>query len=328
MTFQNFANHYSKRTYLTCVKETFRAIISDDFVLTLFQENICDLFIDGADSVLLNPLLINVKSPTLHNVIFLWDQRIPECFWRLFAAVATKARTYWNATKMKRDEADEKIEEELGSIPRPSAEHLALIADWKQSGSHYAAPYRRYRPKYDEDGKKAAEETVNGTCCKKFPKYLSKTGGIWIVRCIVHGICVGFHVVRTAEGLNDPFSSLYCHFLVEPSLTVMDFACKYISYCMRREPGFFRNGIKAIDEMHGTHSHVSCSNAARITVFKDSKLPMYSNLNDSSAEQRNVRVNKIKDSARYFRKEIFMTIVTLVLSADNRELIRSFLEFK
>ena len=292
----------------------YRAIISDEVCFATFPIDICDLFIAGTGAVLGQTVLIREKSPLLYFFIFLWDHAVPECWWLLFKDVATKSTTYWNkiAANRRRSELER----------APSDEILAQYEDWMQSASLYAAKLKRIRPVYDTDAEQPGEESVDGTCNKHWVKFAGLTGGLWIVRCPFHAICVGFHVEPTPEGLNDPFSSIYCHWLTEPKVTIIDFACKYISYAMRREPLFFKSGIKAVDELHGTHSHVSCSDALNIKVFKNTLDDKYALLNDSAAEQRNIPVNKVKASARYFRKEVLMVVVSQLLLMDNRKLIR------
>ena len=236
-----------------------------------------------------------------------------ECWWALFSDVATKSADYWRKIDAKRARSEA---ERL-----PSEEILARVNDWMQSGTLYAASYKRIRPLYDIDGETCTEDEVDGTCVKHWAKFAGLTGGLWIMRCSIHGICIGFHIEPNPEGLNDPFSSIYCHFSHEPKVTTIDFACKYISYATRREPSFFKSGNKCIDECHAS-SHVSCSDAMNIKIFKNTKDDLFSLINDAASEERNIPVNKVKKSCLYFRKEITMIVVSQVLIMDNRRLIR------
>ena len=306
--------YYTHSDSLFCViSALFRAIISDEVVYQCFHQDICALFISGEEVVLAERVLIRRKSPLLYYFLFLWEQDVAECWWALFGDVATKSAEYWGKINRKRCRSDaERV---------PSAENLERINDWLQSGSLYAASYKRYRPVYDTDDQIEKEDQVDGTCLKHWAKFVGLTGGLWIMRCSIHGICIGFHIEPNPEGLNDPFSSIYCHFLNEQKVTTIDFACKFTSYAMRREPSFFKSGIKCIDELHGS-THVACSDAMNIKIFKNTKDDMYSLINDSGAEERNIPINKVKTSCRYFRKEVMMIVVSQILVMDNRRLIR------
>ncbi len=60
-----------------------------------------------------------------------------------------------------------------------------------------------------------------------------------MIRCAKHGVCLGYHIVPKSEGLNDPFSAVYCHWSKAPKLMIGDFNCRFHTYAMYRETNFF-----------------------------------------------------------------------------------------
>ncbi len=87
-----------------------------------------------------------------------------------------------------------------------------------RSGSYYSATKKRNRPLYQGDCEQKRE--VEDVCNKNFAEFQNITGGIWQLRCLIHGVCIGFHVIPKSEGKNDPFSAVYCHFEI---LTAPDY---------------------------------------------------------------------------------------------------------
>ena len=159
---------------------------------------------------------------------------------------------------------------------------------------------------------------------KFFSQFSGLTGGLWIYRCAIHGIALGFHIIPKSEGLNDPFSTIYCHWTESPKVIIADFNCLFQPYAIRREPEYFKDTVMMVDECHAAGAHKACSNAYNAMVYKDTGIPEYALLNDSSSEQRNRVINKLKKSGSYLRIENFTIQCKQILEMDNRMLIRKF----
>ncbi|KAF8510655.1 hypothetical protein BU17DRAFT_77649 [Hysterangium stoloniferum] len=113
------------------------------------------------------------------------------------------------------------------------------------------------------------EEKINKTdteCGKYYNKYKKACliGALMVLWCH-HLICLGFHIIPTAEGLNDVFPVIYTHWPIAPKIIVYDFACQPASYCLIHKPSFFCNAQFVIDEFH-TADHTKCSKAINTSV--------------------------------------------------------------
>ena len=143
-----------------------------------------------------------------------------------------------------------------------------------------------------------------------------------MIRCAKHGICLGYHIVPKSEGLNDPFSAIYCHWSEAPKLMIGDFNCRLHTYCMYREPEYFKNTVVGIDECH-MNGHIACSICYSMKSFKDGH-PQYALMNDSASEQRNRIINRMRLSAAWMNLNSFMFMSRLMVEIDNRLLLRKF----
>ncbi|KAH8929600.1 hypothetical protein BT69DRAFT_1307022 [Atractiella rhizophila] len=114
-----------------------------------------------------------------------------------------------------------------------------------------------------------SEATDEPVCSKFYSRYKERrqTGGIMAFWC-QHCVCVGFHCIPSAEGLNDVF-----------------LGCALGPYCLKREAEFFKNTRFLIDQMHH-HDHTKCSAACFMSNYMglDSEVGL---VNTSAAECRN-----------------------------------------
>ena len=142
------------------------------------------------------------------------------------------------------------------------------------------------------------------------------------MRCAIHGFCLGFHIVPQSEGLNDPFSAIFCHFQTAPKLMIGDFNCRLHTYAMMREPEFFEKVVFGIDECH-CKGHTNCSICYNMRLFKNAYFK-YNIVNDSTCEQRNNIIKRLKRQALYMNKKTFMNTARLLFEIDNRCLHRKY----
>lgn len=103
-------------------------------------------------------------------------------------------------------------------------------------------------------------------------------GYVWILRCLKHGIGLGFHVGLN-ESPNDAFSAIFERFKEPPKVMVSDWECNVAIYCWNREPEYYEKVVHAVDEMHGA-GHTRCSGAFQAKYFKESHMN-YATINDS-----------------------------------------------
>ncbi len=201
------------------------------------------------------------------------------------------------------------------------------------SGSYYGAPTLRQRWIYPGLGEKAScdgsgflasgsTKSINdATDCNKYASaYRTLSGGIMVMWC-EHRIAVGFHIIARGEGRNDVFSPIYCKWREAPTHIIYDFACNLHKYCLNREPKFFRDTKFLIDQHH-QGNHIGCSEAYRLSTFKQELVADLVYLNDSAAECGNSGLSKLKTSARYMSKQRFMKLCRLQLEVQNRRRIK------
>lgn len=163
-----------------------------------------------------------------------------------------------------------------------------------------------------------------GSCRKLYTTYGKRTltGGIMALWC-PHLVCLGWHKMPTAEGRNDVFSALFKYWEKAPSVVVYDFACQLQSYCMSREPKFFKDTLFAIDEMHAK-GHTNCSQACFISNYMLVR-PHLTKRNSSAAECSNSGLNRIRKSVSYMNQSHAIWYTYVYLSIWNR---RKELEFR
>ena len=160
-----------------------------------------------------------------------------------------------------------------------------------------------------------------GDCTKYFHKFQSMSNGIVIFKCIEHEEIMGFHTMRTPEGLNDYFSVLMMIYpnLESPTLVLGDVACQLERYCMNREPSKFKNTLFLNDELH-SQGH-KCGPLYNVKYFKDA-LSSFVYLNDPSIEQTNRICKYLRISTMYMKLSTFMSSVCNILEIESRKSIR------
>lgn len=114
---------------------------------------------------------------------------------------------------------------------------------------------------------------------------------------------------------------MYTRFDKVPDKAGGDFNCKVQQSSLYKDFKYFSGCIFYSDELHH-NSHVACSNAYSVKYFKNifNRELMY--INDSSPEQRNRIINKLKYSLMYSSLPVFMITIKLVMMIDNRMIIR------
>ncbi|KAL0057912.1 hypothetical protein AAF712_015434 [Marasmius tenuissimus] len=207
----------------------------------------------------------------------------------------------------------------LGELPISVSEG---VHDWKSTGCYYSLPKVRERPLYpklrgDGDPEKAIREAKSSGCRKLYHEYGQKrlTGGIMCGWC-THSICYGFHCIPKAEGRNDVFAVLLTRWRIAPRRVVYDFACALASYCMVREPEFFKNTQFLIDQFHET-GHSKCGSACFLSTYVGVDQSLGA-VNSSAAECGNSGIGRIRKSVSYMRQNRAILYTKVFLSIWNR----------
>jgi len=236
---------------------------------------------------------------------------------RLASALADRARNVYDhlvESRVMIDEGNDEAVDEQNSDD-------GTVNDWSVTGCYYGKPYVRYRPFYEGRDEETVDDAAGkevGSSCKKYFSTYSKdklTGGLLAFWC-PHLVCLGYHAIPKAEGRNDVFSGLYCFFEKAPQIVIYDFACQLSTYCMSREPEFFKDTIFVIDEMHA-QGHVGCSQASYVSNLM-LQSAMAQTLNSSAAECSNKGLNRIRKSVSYMNESHANMYTYVFLSLWNR----------
>ena len=193
--------------------------------------------------------------------------------------------------------------------------------DWCVTGSWYGGPPLRLQPSYPgipNDGLHESQLNKEDSQCGKYYNQYTKaklTGGLMILWCR-HSIGIGFHIMPTAEGRNDVFSALYCHWPKAPKIVVYDFACQLAPYCIIREPEFFGHTRFVVDELHAS-DHTKCSHASHANFVMQYD-PQVQAVNTSAAEVGNSGAAKIRKSVSYMKQSHAIKYVKVYMDIMNR----------
>lgn len=194
-------------------------------------------------------------------------------------------------------------------------------SDWRITGVCYGTQPIRVRPHYhqvpqDGLGEDKLEKT-DSECGKYYNTYKKAhlTGGIMVLWC-PHSVCLGFHVIPTAEGRNDVFSALYTHWPTAPKIIIYDYACQLAPYSLIREPTYFRDTRFVVDEFHAT-GHTKCSRASSSTYAMQYD-PNLQAINTSAAEVGNSGIGKIRKSVSYMTQAHAIRYTKVYMDVMNR----------
>ncbi|CAH3150762.1 unnamed protein product [Pocillopora meandrina] len=90
-------------------------------------------------------------------------------------------------------------------------------------------------------------------------------------------------------------------FLTGARLVVYDNSCNLHSYCLNRDPVFFKNSQFLVDRLHW-RDHTDCSEAYNL-----SRYPQWDTLNSQAAEQAYSSLKSFKGFLSYINEKNFMT---------------------
>jgi len=103
-------------------------------------------------------------------------------------------------------------------------------------------------------------------------------------------------------------------------MIIYDRACRLHTYCLRREPFFFRNTVFRVDIMH-YRNHVGCSEGYDPSIYRDpgahSSTRNMPYVNTQAAEQCNAALQLIRTPAAFMTAQHFMQYARLFLAYRN-----------
>ena len=207
----------------------------------------------------------------------------------------------------------------------PVENETVHVRQWETTGACYSTPRQRLRPFYEGRDSGVAQNRNTDICNKYYDTYKKQklTGGLMAFWC-PHLVCLGFHMMPTAEGRDDVFSGIFTHWPKAPRVIVYDFACQLAPYCLVREPEFFQDTLFVIDEMHST-GHSSCSQAFFLQNYMLTRASLKF-VNSSAAECGNAGLSRIRKSVSYMSESHAILYTHTFVSVWNRRRIRYLLK--
>ena len=131
-----------------------------------------------------------------------------------------------------------------------------------------------------------------------------------------HMICLGWHVIKKAEGRDDVFSALFTFFKQCPRYIIYDFACAAGAYSLFRQYNFFKDALFLTDRLHA-QQHNACSPATHTSNWANS-IPELARLNTQVAESGNSGLRRIKKVVSYCNQQHAILYTGTYINIRNR----------
>lgn len=295
-------------------RQLLQQIFSSDSILQLITPAAIPLLIEYANgdhpNIRLNAFIpalgmifTNMQAETGEVIRILHDTLRP-----LSKVLATRARNVFEDLILRREVIFSK------TFNPPSGHD-----DFEKTGCYYGKIPYRARPFYEgRDIMNEKSSNEEGTCRKLYSTYTKNnlTGGLMALWC-PHLICLGFHKIPACEGRNDVFSAIFKYWEHAPKVVIYDFACQLGSYCIQREPEFFRDTLFVVDEMHA-NGHTHCSQACFVSNYMNVRSSLMA-VNSSAAETSNSGLNRIRKSVSYMGQNHAILFTYIYLCVWNRK---------
>ncbi|POY70585.1 hypothetical protein BMF94_6409 [Rhodotorula taiwanensis] len=220
-----------------------------------------------------------------------------------------------------------------------SPDELELVSEhdfkghaWQTTGAIYPDSPVRSRPLYKripgDAGMKrlknlpVIDATRNSDECNKLYSTYGKnglTGGMMGLWC-PHGVCIGAHLMSSAEGRDEVFSALFTRRKKAPNIVIYDFSCQLGPYCWIRAPEYFAETRFYVDQLH-SYNHTDCAKSAQwaSAVRAD---PDLKRINTSLAETAHATLRRIKKSISYMLEMHAILFLWVSIQLFNRRKLR------
>ncbi|XP_066913987.1 uncharacterized protein [Clytia hemisphaerica] len=187
----------------------------------------------------------------------------------------------------------------LACVPYPDSEPVSTqkcnnLAN--HIGSFPNLPIKRKRGTYHQDTKSKKKKKE---CRKNYSGHPNLTSGIFTLYC-QHGICYGYQVMHKEESPDTPFTIFKTRFPQGPKMVIYDNCCALHSYCLNRDPVFFKDTLFLIDRFHWKN-HRACSFGYCLARY-----PSYKDVNSQINEQQNAATKRLKTQLSYMRPDNFV----------------------
>lgn len=119
--------------------------------------------------------------------------------------------------------------------------------------------------------------------------------------------------MQTNESPNVPFTIFKTRFSSAPRIIVYDNSCSLHSYCLNRDPLFFKDTMFLVDRLHW-NNHGGCSCGYCLDMY-----PLLNHINSQANEQANAGLKRIKDQLSYMTASNFMLHCSFYLWNKNKK---------
>lgn len=174
-------------------------------------------------------------------------------------------------------------------------------------------PKLRASLRYAADVGRSKNDPKETNCRKESYGHPTLSPGIFTIFC-PHGICYGFEAMDSHESPRHPFNIFRTRFKVAPDIIVYDNACQLHTYCLNRDPVFFKFVKFLIDRFHWK-GHCGCSKGYCMDSY--SANPAVSSTNSQTNEQMNSLLGRMAPQLSYMSPENFMFHVKLFFACHN-----------
>lgn len=199
-----------------------------------------------------------------------------------------------------------------GSYPLPSGDRNA----WALNELWETGCWLPHHPLQRKVAAKYLADSHNDSdsCCKKFSAEKGKNmPGLLLVFCLDHQKCIGFMLLQNKESPRTVMELLFSRWAVCPKEVHYDNGCNTHTFCMYREPYFFRDCRFFIDKFH-VASHSECS-----PTYDPRYMSQFAGVNTQLMEQTNSKVAYLGPKSYHMGQLSFLQSVLQFMTSLNDE---------
>lgn len=208
------------------------------------------------------------------------------------------------------------------AVPAPQSQHLP-VANPAAERDHVfmpGYPLQRDLPSFVNRGNK---DPAEGTCNKFSNAHKLLSPGVITLYC-PHGICLGYKLMATAEGVGQVADIFFTRLTQGPKCIIYDNACNLHRHVTRWMPQFFANTRFRIDRIH-SWNHTACGTAYFMHDDDGDELVVpgvtVRKLNTQVTEQTNAQLDRIRTQVAYSTHDNASNSIRHFLASRNSRLI-------
>ena len=176
-------------------------------------------------------------------------------------------------------------------------------------------PAIRKAERYASDKRNDKNDPRETGCRKESYGHPTLSPGLFTIFC-KHGVCYGFEAMTSHESPRHPFNIFKTRFHQAPRCIIYDNACQLHTYCLNRDPLFYRGTVFCVDRFHWK-CHVGCSEGYCLDKYKSSY--DICNINSQINEQANSGLKRISPQLAYMSAGNFIFHTSLFLGVKNMD---------